>query len=135
VGQWGRFRPFWPRSSGPGPQLQEPNLWFSFKLGYNPRLLSLWMAFWRFRFKCYGEKAMNLVKNQFFVFWPNFINFYYFFTKTVGNHVARNTELSSTLFVAHRVTEHVVSDFACCSYLYLWRDYMFSSLNFRSSTS
>jgi len=40
------------------------------------------------------------------------------FTKSIGNHVATNIKLSQYFFVLHRVTEHLITDFACCSYLY-----------------
>jgi len=37
----------------------------------------------------------------------------------VGNHVATNIKnFCSTVFTLHRVTEHLVTDFACCLYLY-----------------
>ena len=55
--KWGRFRPFWLRSSGPGGANHKVEIFhssFYWKLGKNLNLLSLWLSFYGFWFKsCY----------------------------------------------------------------------------------
>jgi len=71
------------------------------------------------------------VKSNFYSF-AKFLSVISFFTKR--HHVATNIKnCHSTLFVLHKVTKHLLTDFACCCTYR--RVYMFSFLNLRSSNS
>jgi len=66
-----------------------------------------------------SPKIHTFDKKSIFSFLPNFYHFSVFLPKLWGTMLHTNVQnCHSTLFVLHRVTEHLVSDLACCSFLY-----------------